>query len=771
VTAGPVPDVAAALDFLGRYHAAYTDTRAWVGVTSIDADRLDHAWATIDDLASLGGFIDAARQAGGVYFTACPRREKPGRHQRGGAEDCHSLTALWCDLDVAGPVHKAAGLPVDGRQVRRLVDRFPLRPSLVAPTGGGFQSWWLLDEPVLMPDAAELLARWKATWTRLAAAEGCHVDNVWDLARICRLPGTVNRKPALLAPHFVTVKGSWGRYGVTDLAEHLDEVPHRRPRGRHGADDVYDELNRSTPWGDFDARVGAAGVLHLTEKKARGVWSLVRTASNGDQHWRYSEAEHPTSATVYASDGSLCIWSETFASEFPHVSTMVGYLPNELYTMVFCDGDFAASAGALRDQGYGDDHARVPPPASSPQQTTWPHLDDAALLGVPGEVVHLYEPYTEADPVGLLLGFLTGFGNAVGLGPYMRADGAEHRANLFGILVGRTAKSRKGTAWARINPVLGYIDSAWASQRILSGLSSGEGVITALSDEQTDKKGDIVAPARDKRLLIIEEEFSKVLAVCRREGSTLTEVLRQAWDGRDLATLTRNPLSARNPHFSLVGHITLEELRAKLLETDQLNGFANRFVYALVKRAQIIPDGGSPAENDEHRLATRVEGLLRQAKQVGEVRRTPAAAELWTDLYYQMAEDDEVGLVGAAASRVEPHTLRFSLVYALACGSSVVDVDHLKAGWALWRYCRQSLEFIFGDRLGDDVADRLLTALQAVHPEGLDRTAQHQLFGRHVSAGRLNAATELLVRLRMVEVKVEKTDGRDRQVLVYRRPQ
>ena len=39
----------------------------------------------------------------------------------------------------------------------------------------------------------------------------------------------------------------------------------------------------------------------------------------------------------------------------------------------------------------------------------------------------------------------------------------------------------------------------------------------------------------DKRLLVVEEEYSVVLKVASREGNTLTEQLRKAWDGASSA--------------------------------------------------------------------------------------------------------------------------------------------------------------------------------------------------------------------------------------------
>ena len=65
--------------------------------------------------------------------------------------------------------------------------------------------------------------------------------------------------------------------------------------------------------------------------------------------------------------------------------------------------------------------------------------------------------------------------------------------------------------------------------------------------------------ATDKRLLVVEEEFSAVLRVAGRDGNTLSEVIRRAWDVRDLRVMTRKcPLRASGAHISILGHITME---------------------------------------------------------------------------------------------------------------------------------------------------------------------------------------------------------------------
>ena len=77
-------------------------------------------------------------------------------------------------------------------------------------------------------------------------------------------------------------------------------------------------------------------------------------------------------------------------------------------------------------------------------------LAEEAYYGIVGNVVRTIEPHTEADPAALLMMTLVSCGAALGRGHYYVADGARHGVNLFTGIVGESSKSRKGTAWGRV---------------------------------------------------------------------------------------------------------------------------------------------------------------------------------------------------------------------------------------------------------------------------------------------------------------------------------
>ena len=217
-----------------------------------------------------------------------------------------------------------------------------------------------------------------------------------------------------------------------------------------------------------------------------------------------------------------------------------------------------------------------------PEPDPWPELDDAALCGVVGEMVRTIEPETESDPVAILVQLLVSFGNLIGREPYFRVEGTSHHSNLFAVLVGATARGRKGTSEGRVRQVLREVDQQWSTDRIANGLVSGEGLIWSVRDPVVkhepifEKKklvgyeDQVVDPGvEDKRLLVVEPEFASVLRACRREQNTLSPTIRSAWDSDRLRTLAKNsPAVATDAHISIVGHITQEELRRLLSETE-----------------------------------------------------------------------------------------------------------------------------------------------------------------------------------------------------------
>lgn len=115
-----------------------------------------------------------------------PKTGKPKMEHRGTEDNAHSVRCVWADVDFAGHGHKGKVVAVE--DARRLLKECPLQPSIVVATGGGIQVYWLLREPVYGDDL------WRAKAVNARLKEYLGGDPTGDLARIFRIPGTVNVK-------------------------------------------------------------------------------------------------------------------------------------------------------------------------------------------------------------------------------------------------------------------------------------------------------------------------------------------------------------------------------------------------------------------------------------------------------------------------------------------------------------------------------------------------------------------------------------------------
>ena len=375
-----------------------------------------------------------------------------------------------------------------------------------------------------------------------------------------------------------------------------------------------------------------------------------------------------------------------------------------------------------------------------------------AFHGLAGEVVEFLEPHTEADPAGLLVTFLSAFGAVVGSDPHGIADGSHHPARLNAVLVGRSSRARKGTSWSVMKKVFAQAAPGFIAGRVIGGLASGEGLVADLAARPE---------GIERSVLVQEPEFARLLRVAGRSAS-LSALIREAWDGGDLAIRTRNrPLHARNANVAILGHVTAEELTRRLSGTEIANGMANRFLFCWVERSKRLPSGGNIPEDELEVLGVRLGIAIDRAREIGTLARSPEAEERWAS-FYRSLDDDVDGVVGSLTARAEAQVLRLSVAYALLDASPTIELAHLEAAEAVWRHAEDSVHRVFARREPDWVLPKLLEALIAAGAAGLDGSAQRDLFNRHLDGARLAAARAELEARGIVRTVLIETGGRPR---------
>jgi hypothetical protein len=248
-----------------------------------------------------------------------------------------------------------------------------------------------------------------------------------------------------------------------------------------------------------------------------------------------------------------------------------------------------------------------------------------------------------------------------------------------------------------------------------------------------------------------------------REGNTLSPIIRQTWDDVTLRILTKNsPTKATEPHVTIAGHITQDELIRSLTETESANGFANRFVWVLARRSKPLPFGGDLDKVDMAPLSKLLKSGLEHGKKADKIRWGDSARPIWEEVYEGLSEG-ETGLFGAVTSRAESQVLRMALIYAVLDFSSTIEDQHLDAALAAWDYSKESARYIFGDATGDDVADQAMSELRKRREEGMTQTEVYRLWNGRRKSERIQQALEYLQKLGRVRKEKVETGGRPQE--------
>ncbi len=190
------------------------------------------------------------------------------------------------------------------------------------------------------------------------------------------------------------------------------------------------------PGDDYNRR--ADDLLWRDLLEPRG-WTFTGRVTDGGEHLTRPGKRTGTSATL--KQGCLYVFSTNAGLPLgPHSAFSA-------YAYLVHGGDFTAAARTLAGDGYGAlfDLVSQDVPSWESPPPVWPVLAPKALPGIVGEFVGLATERSEADPAAVLATFLVRFGVEVGGGPYLMVGDTADRCRLAAVIVGETAKARKGT--------------------------------------------------------------------------------------------------------------------------------------------------------------------------------------------------------------------------------------------------------------------------------------------------------------------------------------
>ncbi|MGG1254322.1 phage/plasmid primase, P4 family, partial [Brevibacillus agri] len=149
------------------------------------------------------------------YFTV------PGR-----TSDICYIPGVWMDIDCSEGTHKESALP-SFEEAELFISSLPLEPSIIVHSGGGYHVYWLFTNGIKIinskesSELSELVRDFQNVIRHFGFQKGWSLDNTSDLARVLRVPGTINYKNPLALREVNMVSDSGTRYSVDDIREFI----------------------------------------------------------------------------------------------------------------------------------------------------------------------------------------------------------------------------------------------------------------------------------------------------------------------------------------------------------------------------------------------------------------------------------------------------------------------------------------------------------------------------------------------------------------------
>lgn len=163
-----------------------------------------------------------------VFYQVCLQKDFPDFGKRGASNTALAMPGLWLDIDVKTP-EKPYRPDTQDEALRFVNDELPILPTMVISSGYGYHVYYLFNEPWIFKNDNErnqgkdLNHNLFLYVNGIADKHDWKFDNVSDLARILRIPGTLNFKRDKQKQVTVVDYADKNRFSPDELTEFLDK--------------------------------------------------------------------------------------------------------------------------------------------------------------------------------------------------------------------------------------------------------------------------------------------------------------------------------------------------------------------------------------------------------------------------------------------------------------------------------------------------------------------------------------------------------------------
>ncbi|OBA80119.1 hypothetical protein A9W99_18660 [Mycobacterium sp. 1164966.3] len=570
-------------------------------------------------------FVNTLRQPTDVWFGVNSRRSGLQRGQKGSAADCVDLVALWADLDVGEgkcPDYATCDAIIDD-----LSEILGTAPVAVVHSGHGLHPYWRLsdevDENFGIASARELMDRW-GNLVRAVAAKYlvAKIDNVFNLDRILRVPGTLNYKDGQKPCEVIARRHGGEPISIAEVISALDRF----------------------------------GIGH--DECARANTAVVYADVNGDDEnsasWVNSDA--------YQTFSPECLVERVKnAADGRRNTTLFGAAKDAARQGDLSEDLIAGLTSAARKSGLAEAEisSTIRSAESSPDIEPT-QIDEDAFWAARDELRRLRQ-FARARRVGPWAVFGYALARAVAVIPptvvLPPLVGSHASLNMFVALVGPSGAGKGGASGAAAD----WLDTD--EDVFTATVGSGEGLAKVFAFKQrVGKTGPWVQHGLRAAVLFDAPEVDNLIALTNRNSATLLPQLRSAYSGEELGFSYADPAKAVRlcaHRYRLCLTVGVQPGRGRALLDDADGGTPQRFVW--------LPSDDADAPDEVPDLPAG-RHLPRWPQQVGH-GVTPTAPQTQLDIPVTPAALRELGVPDVAKRAVDFHRV------AMLRGSAADPLD------------------------------------------------------------------------------------------------
>ena len=209
-------------DFLNEIYKGCSD--GYLTLTMLPERKT--LWFKVSEIEKTSLFAGKYGSKTNTFFGVELRKKALKNGFRGSEKDILCVTTLYADIDIKGNAHAQTSLPSNVDEAIDFLHGLKIKPSIIVNSGNGIHGYWLLDKPFIIEtedDRKHILSIFKCFGRYVnseAKKRNWKIDSVYDLARILRVPGTINHKLSTGAKCEV-IESDGKRHNIIDFMQFI----------------------------------------------------------------------------------------------------------------------------------------------------------------------------------------------------------------------------------------------------------------------------------------------------------------------------------------------------------------------------------------------------------------------------------------------------------------------------------------------------------------------------------------------------------------------